>query len=171
MLNGEEPLLAAAQIALAFAGFGSLVSALIGEKDRWRVMEVIRLRMLIGINVSTALFALLPFLFFNWIENQAVIWAICSASFGAFMLVYFVLVFTLGRTPIQTHASIGWSIYAALIGAVGIGALFVNALGVFTPPNFSGYFLGVLLALVLGASYFVRLVIASGPRIEDARGG
>ena len=42
----------------------------------------------------------------------------------------------------------------------------LNTFGLGFPSGFAGYFVGLLLLLVLAGLYFIRLIILSGPRSD-----
>lgn len=68
------------------------------------------------------------------------------------------------RRAITVHGSAVWSLIATLMALAVAVINLLNTFGLGFASGFAGYFVGLLLLLVLAGLYFIRLIILSGPR-------
>ena len=82
----ENGLIVVAEVAIALAGFSSIVIALRGRGDDTTSFAYIRLWRLIETSLATVAFALLPFALHYLATPEPLLWRIASAAFGAYVL-------------------------------------------------------------------------------------
>lgn len=159
-VTGESALLTTAEVAVAFAGFASVVTVFRRqEHGAWASQDVLRFQLMITASLSVVFFALLPFAirFFGASEPQ--VW---SCGSGALCL-HFVLTTALlaRRTLSMTNDSalnpyITWSFLAG--GTVAIVVLALNTVGLFLEQELGPYFVSLLYLLVLAGVSFARML-------------
>ena len=165
---GGDILLTTAELALALGGFGGVVAAFMGNRDRWDAMAVVRFRALIVISLSSALLSLIPFALYHAGFTDGVLWTTASSIAAAFVAACVIWMVLYARVPAITHGSRSWSLIAMFMasGAVVVNAM--NALSLGFSQSFTGYFCALLLLLVLGGLYFFRLIALSGPQSKGS---
>lgn len=165
-MTGEDALLTTAEVAVAFAGFASVVTVFRRREDgSWSPPDTIRFQLMITASLSTVFFALLPFaLHFFGMEERGV-WSACSAMLalylGAFMGLIarqtFQLSFRRALNPLVV-----WPF--SIAGVVITGLLAFNAAGIALDRGLGPYFAGLLSLLVLSGVSFARLLPIGRPR-------
>jgi len=91
-LEYRETLLTIAELAVALAGFASLVSVIGGRpNDASRVSASLRLRAMLEIALRNAVFALLPLPFLQFAPSDPVVWRISSGVYVAATAGHFLL--------------------------------------------------------------------------------
>ena len=164
---GTDVLLTSAELALALGGFGGVVAAFMGNRERWNPMAIVRFRALIAISLGSALLALVPLpLHFGGFDGET-LWSTASAIAAAFVAVFVAVMLFYARRPMVTHGSRLWSLVALLMALGSVAANLLNALGVGFSRSLTGYFSALLLLLVLAGLYFFRLIVLSGPQPDD----
>ena len=165
---GTDILLTTAELALALGGFGGVVAAFMGNRERWDPMTVVRFRALIMISLGSALLALAPLpLHYGGLDGDA-LWVTASSIAAAFIAVMLAGMLVYARGPMVTHGSRLWSLIAVLMAAAAIGMNVLNALSWGFSRSLTGYLCALLLLLVLAGLYFFRLIVLSGPEPADA---
>ena len=166
-MTGESALLTTAEVAVAFAGFASVVTAFRSrEHDGWAPQDVLRFQLMIASSLSVVLFALLPFAIDFFGASESRVWASASCVLGLYLALSLALVAR--RTSSLTARSvlnryIAWSFGVGALIALSLQAL--NALGVVFERELGPYFLGLLYLLVLAGISFARM-LPIGVRME-----
>jgi len=166
---GTEILLTTAELALALGGFGGVVAALIGDRERWDAMAVVRFRALIIISLGSALIALLPIPLSSGGLEGAALWGTASVIADGFASCSLIGMLIYARAPMTSHGSRTWSLAAVVITSAAIACYTLNALCVGFTRSFTGYYSALLLQLFLAGLYFFRLIVLSGPKATHAR--
>jgi hypothetical protein len=159
-VTGESALLTTAEVAVAFAGFASVVTAFRRrEPDGWAPQDVIRFQLMIASSLSTAFFALLPIAVGFFGVGERGVWGFASGLLCAYLVLTLVavgrraLVLTRGASlnPLISFAFISGAVVSAvLLGLNTAGVVFERALG--------PYFVGLLFLLVLAGVSFARML-------------
>jgi hypothetical protein len=167
-VTGSDVLLTTAELALALAGFGSVVAAFVGNKRKWEPMEVVRLRALIMLSLTSALIALIPFpLAYGGFEAPA-LWVLSSALAALLGVAVLAGMLVFARHPMTQQGSLPWSTLSISLAVMSVVINILNALGMGFQKSFAGYFTGLLILLILAGLYFSRLIVLSGPRFEES---
>ena len=164
---GGEILLTTAELALALGGFGGVVAAFMGNRDRWDAMAVVRFRALIVISLSSAFLSLVPLALYHGGLAGEILWISASSIAAAFVLVGLVWMVFYARAPMVARGSRLWSAIAMIAAGAAAIVNVMNALSLGFSRSFTGYFCALLLLLVLAGLYFFRLVALSGPAPEN----
>jgi hypothetical protein len=167
-VTGSDVLLTTAELALALAGFGSVVSAFVGNRRQWQPMEVVRLRALIMISLSSALIALIPFPLAYGVLEEPALWVVSSSLAALIAGAVLVGMLIAAQDAMMQEGSRPWSILAISFAVATIVINMLNALGIGFQKSFSGYFTALLIMLVLAGLYFARLIVVSGPRARES---
>ena len=168
-LPQENSLIVVAEVAIALAGFSSIVIALRGRRDDTTSFAYIRLWRLIETSLATVAFALLPFALYHLDITRPQLWRTASACFGAYVLgaqlYMFVRWWDQWRSP-----AIPWSFNGPVLALQITVVLLLasNALGIGDGDGFGRYFVALLWYLVLSALYFGRLLLLKRQGDEQA---
>jgi hypothetical protein len=160
-VQGADVLLTIAEVAVAFAGFASIV-VLFQHRDplRWPPAVVVRLRTMIEGSLVTLFSALLPFILFHFGMNGEALWATCSLLFAASICANAVLIWRRSKVPLSGgHLSRSFTITVGVITAFVLAALILNSAGLVFPRTFGPYLVGVAWNLVFASLMFLRVVI------------
>jgi len=157
---GEEALLTTAEVAVAFAGFASVVTVFRRREDGdWPAPDVVRFQLMITTSLSAVLLAMLPFAFRFFGAGEATVWASCSGIFAVYMTAVLVLV---ARRSLPLVSNVGLSpvvSWLSLVGGVSVIALqFLNAASVGFDRELGPYYVGLLYLLILSGVSFARLL-------------
>jgi glucan phosphoethanolaminetransferase (alkaline phosphatase superfamily) len=166
----SDVLLTLAEVAVAFAGFASIVAIF---QVRWTREDVpfdlFRFWVMLAFSLATLLFALLPFLLhFLGLSDDAT-WRSCSALLALFVVANGVFIGNLVRRRVPTVVSSltrSLNIGANTTYAVTLISQITNLLGVLGRPGFGLYLLGLLLILVGAGVNFVRLVWVASSQLN-----
>ena len=91
-MEHRDTLLTIAEIAVALAGFASIVSVIARRADdRLRTADAARLRMMLEVALRNAGFAVLPLPFLQLAPSDPVVWGISSGFYLVVALVYGVM--------------------------------------------------------------------------------
>ena len=156
----SDVLLTIAEVAVAIAGFSSLVTVL-GQRDRRAAVDIARLRSMLIYSALAVLFALFPFAVNALGGNASVGWRISSAVFGVSLIAYARWVLRI----IAELKSSGAPVFATrhlvrVIIWLTILVLFLNIF-VSTPDLNAGLYLLGLLAVVSVAGFmFVQVILS-----------
>jgi hypothetical protein len=167
-VTGSDVLLTTAELALALAGFGSVVSAFVGSRRKWEPMEVVRLRALIMTSLSSALIALIPFPLAYGGFEEPTLWVLSSTLAAFIMAAVLVGMLLFARDPMTRQGSAFWSALAISLAVLAITFNGLNAFGLGFQKSFAGYFTALLAMLIIAGMYFARLIVLSGPRVEES---
>lgn len=159
-MTGESALLTIAEVAVAFAGFASVVTVFRRRDDEgWPGQDLIRFQLMITTSLAVVFFALLPFAVHFFEASEHATWAGSSFALASFMIV---LMLTAGRRVIaltrdaalNPHISLSFIALGILIALAqalnGFGLLFDRSLG--------PYFVGLLYLLVISGFSFARML-------------
>ncbi len=169
-LRQEGALVVVAEIAIALAGFSSIVIALRRDMDQITSFAYIRLWRLLETSLATVFFALVPFaLHYFGVAAQA-LWTTVSAGLCAYILCAQSYMFFHWWEQWKSPA-IPWlfngPVLLAQLSVVAVLAL--NALSVGFHGEFGPYFAALLWYLTLSALYFARLLLKHRQGDEDFR--
>ncbi len=159
-MDGTDALLTIAEVAVAFAGFASVVTAFRRRDDgSWSPPDVVRFQLMIAASLSAVLFALLPFAFAFFDVAEAKIWSASSAILAAYLLLLSALVVRRAVRLTTMGALSPFVSWPFLAGDAAVLALLaLNAAGAGPRPGLGPYFLGLLYLLILSGVSFARLM-------------
>lgn len=166
-MTGESALLTTAEVAVAFAGFASVVTVFRRrEHTGWDPQDVLRFELMITASLATVFFALLPFAIRFFGASEPEVWSVSSGLLGLCLAVTSGVVtrrtFSL-TTDQRLNPYISWSFLAG--GLVTLAIQVLNAAGVVFARELGPYFLGLLYLLVLAGVSFARM-LPVGPRAD-----
>ena len=167
--NPSDILLTVAEIAVAFAGFASIVAIF---QARWTQddapFDLFRFWVMLAFSLAALLFALIPFpLHFLGVAPSEV-WRASSLLLACFVVANTLFVGRLywrGVAAVVTSLNPVIAVFAYAIYAVILIAQIANAAGLLGGPGFGLYLLGLLLILFSAALNFVRLVWVGRDRL------
>jgi hypothetical protein len=158
-VQDPDVLLTIAELAVAFAGFASVV-VLFQHRDpgRWPADVGIRLRTMIEGSLVTLFSALLPFVLHHLGLVGPPLWTTASLALAFAYPAFGIRVWRRSRGAIASgHLS---GSFSSVIGAVTVCvtvALLCNAAGIGFAGDFGPYLLGVAWSLVFASLMFLRL--------------
>ena len=158
----SDTLLTIAELAVALAGFASLVSV-IGRRrnDASRVADSFRLRMMLEVSFRNAAFALLPLPFLQIVPSDPIVWRISSGLYLVATAGH--VIFRLRTNEVPGERSLSHPML--VLFAFTIVASVANVLGLGGPHAFSLYLANLLLGLAAAGLSFLS-VAASVFRID-----
>ena len=162
-----------AQVAIAFAGFASIVVALlqVGSRDH-PLLDSLRLRGLLNGSLTTVFFSLLPYICTRLIPDDEWAWRTSSATFFVVLSVEFFVnlpaVRRAFRAGIRPPVIVRWGV--PFVGFAPIPLLLANALGAFEQRTAAVYEVCLLLSLCFAGSAFVRTVGSMIARVAESGG-
>lgn len=160
-MEGADVLLTIAEVAVAFAGFASVV-VLFQHRDpeSWPVSLVVRLRTMIEGSLVTLFSALLPFVLHHLGLDGAQLWMLASLALAFGYAGFGTLVWRRSRSALGAgQLSPGFSAGVAVVSASLLAALLVNATGAVFARPFGAYLLAVTWTLVFASLMFLRVVV------------
>jgi len=159
-VTGESALLTTAEVAVAFAGFASIVTAFRRrEHGEWTPQDVLRFQLMITSSLSAVFFALLPFAMSFFGASEPGVWSYGSGALALYLVLASALVArrTLSLTSgAALNPYISWSFLAC--GIVAIALLGLNTAGFFPNRELGPYFVGLMYLLVLAGVSFARMI-------------
>jgi hypothetical protein len=159
-VTGESALLTTAEVAVAFAGFASVVTVFRRrEHGGWAPQDALRFQLMITASLSVVFFALFPFAISFFGASESRVWSCGSAALGFYVVLIATLVArrTLSLTSgAALNPYISWSFLAS--GIVVIALLALNTVGLFFDRELGPYFVGLLYLLVLAGVSFARML-------------
>lgn len=164
-LSGESALLTTAEVAVAFAGFASVVTAFQRrDSDGLEPQDAIRFQLMITASLVAALFALLPFAISFFGAREATVWAVSSGLLAVYLVGSTIPVVRRTRSLTSSRA-LHPGIAGSFLGAAALTTLLLvlNAVGLVFERELGPYFAGLLYLLVLSGFSFARL-LPMGPR-------
>lgn len=167
-MTGESALLTTAEVAVAFAGFASVVTAFRRrEHADWDAQDVLRFRLMIASSLAVVLFALIPFalMFFGASESRALI--LSSGLLALYLVASLAAAARRTRSLTSTRAlnpyiSVSFSAGALLVLALELS----NVAGLFSGRELGPYFVGLLYLLVLAGVAFARMLPVAHRSVE-----
>jgi len=162
-----ETLLTIAEIAVALAGFASIVSVIAQRPDgRSRTADAARLRMMLEVALRNAGFAVLPLPFLQLAPSDPIVWRVASGVYVAVALAYAAIRlrsvrgFDSGRFTISLQALLAMTTIAS----------FANVLGLAGANAFSLYLASLLIGLSVAGLAFLSVVTSAlgGTPVQDA---
>lgn len=159
-MTGESALLTTAEVAVAFAGFASVVTAFRRrEHEGWAPQDALRFQLMIASSLSVVFFALLPFAIDFFGASESSVWASASCVLGLYLVLSLASVARrtnslTARSALNPH--IARSFAAGALITLSLQAL--NAAGVVFEREPGPYFLGLLYLLVLAGVSFARML-------------
>jgi hypothetical protein len=159
-MQPSEALSTAAQIAVALAGFAGIVVAFrSGSVHEWDTVDKFRLRLLLNNSVLPLSLSLFAMLLLTVEQAPPWIWRACSALALALTLP-FAIQTTRGAGSLPEYRNQGATraIYV-LFGALGTGALILQAINLAVLNAFWAFFVTIFVHLVAAAFQFVRMIL------------
>ena len=160
-MEGADVLIGCAEIAVAFAGFASIV-VLFQHRDpaHWPAYIVLRMRSMIEVSVAALVFALVPFVFYHAGAPPPLTWRLSSGALALVVTLIAARVFQrsrplLGAGGLDPRFASG----VAATTALAFALLLLNAIGYPFGPGFAAYLTGVLWLIVFAGLMFLRLVV------------
>jgi hypothetical protein len=159
-MTGESALLTTAEVAVAFAGFASVVTVFRRrEHEGWAPGDVLRFQLMITTSLSVVLFALLPFALAFFGASEPAVWAWGSGLLGLYLAL---TLGTIARRMLALTAEralnpwVSWPLALAGGGVIALQAL--NAAGPIFGREIGPYFAGLLYLLVVAGLSFGRML-------------
>jgi hypothetical protein len=163
-----EVLLTLAEIAVAFAGFSSIVAIFQQSSDPERgSFDLFRFWVMLEFSLAALFFSLLPLPLGFLGLASGVVWSIAGGALIAFVVGHAVLASRLIRRRVPAVVSSltrGLSLAANVAFSIIILSQVLNLVGVLG-RTFAPYLLGLLLLLFGAALNFVRLVWVGNPSL------
>jgi hypothetical protein len=158
----RDTLLTIAELAVALAGFASLVSVIGGrQNDTSRIVASLRLRGMLEVAFRNAAFALLPLPFLQLAPSDPMVWRISSGLYIVMTVGHFLF-----RLRHDGPAGEGWlSVARLILLSITVLAGLANVLGLGGSNAFSLYLANLLLGLGAAGLSFMS-VAASVFRVE-----
>jgi hypothetical protein len=150
----KDTLLTIAEIAVALAGFASLVSVIGGrQNDASRVFASLRLRVMLEVAFRNAAFALLPLPFLQLAPSDPMVWRISSGLY---------VVVAVGHTFLRwrrnTSTGEGWlNVPSWILLSISVVVGLANVLGMGGLNAFSLYLANLLLGLCAAGLSFLSV--------------
>lgn len=157
-----------AELAVAFAGFASLVSIIGSRRGRDAPnIDAARIRSMLEASLLVAAFALVPILIFHSGLPTSASWRASSGMFAIAAAVIMVLQARrtyLATDPAGYRPSASWLITTIALWTVTLSTLIATALGAVKNAAF-GYGVALFAFLVFAALLFIRLIasLLAGP--------
>jgi hypothetical protein len=158
-VTGESALLTTAEIAVAFAGFASVVAVFRRREDSWAPQDVLRFQLMITASLAVVFFALFPIAIHFFGASASSVWSFSSGVLCLFISLTLGLVARRAvslTVEANLNPYISWSFIAAGLATVALQAL--NAAGVIFEQELGPYFVGLLYLLFLAAVSFARML-------------
>ncbi len=164
-MAGSDVLLAVAEIAIAFAGFSSIV-AVLGQRTsgRWGRADVFRLAAMVQSSLITLLFAFLPLCLSFLGLGEPAAWVVASILLAGAIALLTSLSHLRARSlysPAESSSagtSRGIAAAMLLLGGLIVALQVCNIFGVVFKRGPGPYITGLVLLLGISAVQFVRLL-------------
>lgn len=158
---GADVLLTVAEVAVAFAGFASVV-VLFQHRDptKWQPQIIVRLRTMVESSLGALFFSLLPFALHHLGATGQQLWAWSSGLMACVMVGFFTVV-TKRSIPLirSSRLSPRFSLIAAGFTVLVLGVQILNSAGFFFHREFGAYLIGVIWSLAFASLMFLRVVV------------
>ncbi len=153
-MEHSDTLLTIAELAVALAGFASLVSVIGGRRNETlRVVASLRLRLMLEVALRNAAFAVLPLPFLQLAPSDPMVWRISSGLYIAMTLGHFFLRLRHKSPPGQSWHRVSTGILLSITVAVGLA----NVFGMGGSNAFSLYLANLLLGLGAAGLSFISV--------------
>jgi hypothetical protein len=162
-MEGADVLLAISEVAIAFAGFTSIVGVLGHRVGRtWSPENSLRLWLMIEASIATLFFSLLPSVLHHLELSARSVWGLASGAMTVFLVVHSLVVGGKLRALYRANA---WSTqrFESSIGALIFATAIVQTLNVLDigfHRTLGAYLLGLILLLGFASLHFVALLAA-----------
>ena len=162
-MEHTDTLLTIAELAIALAGFASLISV-IGRRQNDASLDAIsiRLRMMLEVAFRNAAFALLPLPFLQLAPSDPIVWRISSGLYVVAIVAHSLLRQSHLRSGERWLSTSSW-----ILVAITLVAGLANVLGLGGPNAFSLFLANLLLGLAAAGFSFIS-VAASIFRSEQS---
>jgi len=163
-MSGEEVLLTLGEVAIAVAGFSSIVAVFGRRTERpWSPVESFRLATLIANAVGPALLAFVPFALLNLHLSPRTVWGLSSAALVAFVVAQTFWVFSKGRQrfsesgePIRLWVAVS----ANSLSLIAVVLQILNIIGLWFHRELGPFLMGLLLILCIAVIQFCVLIFS-----------
>ena len=160
-MSDDDVLLTVAEVAIALAGFSSVVAAFgRGAGHAWSAVDRFRLAQMLEHSLAAALFAFVPFCVSHLATDPAAIWATSSGLFAIFLVAETGLVVPRMRALGSERESLRpW--LSAIMALCAVAALLLQMANVFGfgfERQAGPYVIGLVLMLVASGAQFSRLL-------------
>ena len=163
-MEHRDTLLTIAELAVALAGFASIVSV-VGQRGgaTRRAADALRIRLMLEVALRNAAFAVMPLPFLAAYPNEPALWRVFSGLYLMVALVYAYFRLDDTRRTGPRWSSVSTQVLLALTALVAIA----NVIGLGGPYTFSLYAANVLGGLAVSGITFLA-VAGSALGFEDA---
>lgn len=153
-MEHRDTLLTIAELAVALAGFASLVTAIGGRRnDTLRIVASLRLRAMLEVAFRNAGFAVLPLPFLQLAPSDPMVWRISSGLYIAATALHFLFRLRHDEPPGEGWLSVSMRIFLLVTILVGLA----NVFGLGGSHAFSLYLANLLLGLGVAALSFISV--------------
>ena len=163
-MPGDDVLLTVGEVAIAYAGFSSIV-AVFGRRSvgEWAPIDIFRLLNLVSTSLGAALFALLPFGLRHLHLPETSVWVASSAMLAVFTVAFLVFSTWRGRqiflqNPGSVRPGVAIVLYLSILSCLILQVL--NIGGVLFQQELGPFLAGLLLLLLVSAIQFALLLFA-----------
>ena len=160
-MSEHETLTSVAEFAIALAGFSGIVVALGKQPGRWAPADRYRLLNVLIFAFGAGFMAYVPMGLAHAGLAGSHLWRVSSGLFLCFAVPGAILMFVRTRALPEDVRSLVNPLVRLIsytTSAVGILAQVLNLLGLGLEPQFSVYFLGLVLLLLNGSIQFTRIL-------------
>lgn len=158
-MESSDFFLALGEIAVTLAGFASVVVVFKRESGVWDATDLARLRGMLGLSLSAALFSVLPVGLHNAGASASTAWSVSSFALATFTFVMLCLLPRLSRSlPASSFSRSLMNVYLGCL-ALMASALLLNGFPTLLPGGPAAYIFALPLSLVLSGVLFMRLVV------------
>ena len=151
-MDVQSTLSIAAEVGIGVAGFSTIAAAVLSRPaDEDLTLSWIQLRVLLTTSLGITLFAYAPMVVGVAIQEEALVWRICSSFYALWVLTVMALVSTRTVRPLMSTAGIvRWSVVISfMLGITSVTLNSTNALFLATAwPYLSALACGILIAFV-----------------------
>jgi len=167
-LTQENALIVIAEIAIALAGFSSIVTAVRRDIDRNTSFAYIRLWRLLETSLASVFFALVPFALHYFDVSDSDVWRGASAGLCLYVLSAQLYMFVRWWEQWKSPAIPWWFNGPVLVAQLTVVVMLaLNAAALGFDGSFGPYFVALLWYLSLSAMYFGRLLLRHRQGDED----
>ena len=160
-MQGSDVLLTIAELAVAFAGFSSIV-VVFQHRDpaQWSPAISMRLRAMIEGSLGALYAALLPFALEGLGMQGVVLWRAASAGAFLALAIQGAVLFRRARALLpQGELKRGFTFGTAAVNLLVMALLLANSAGALGPPGYGPYVVAVIWGLVVASLVFLRLML------------
>ncbi|HVU29456.1 MAG TPA: hypothetical protein VHE36_03565 [Sphingomicrobium sp.] len=160
-MNSADWLLDIAQIAMSLTGFSGLLIAFRFGDQRWKRIEVQSLRFLFQSSIGAFVLALIPLPLFVARFEEELIWTICFAALGAWILILSGAAL-IGRLRGLLNPELEVSYWALTLSGLVMGAMqMAAAIGLFGLQAPAVYMIGLYWLLAVAIIQLMTQVMRS----------